>query len=44
MSSVFAGDLGKLGLIKKKKRLTNKLQRNNVENEISKQTQECNCS
>ena len=24
MSSVFAGDLGKLGLIKKKKRLTNK--------------------
>ena len=27
MSSVFAGDLGKLGLIKKKKRLTNKLEK-----------------
>ena len=32
MSSVFAGDLGKLGLIKKRKRLTNKLHKNNVEN------------
>ena len=32
MSSVFAGDLGKVGLIKKKKRLTNKLHKNNVEN------------